>query len=100
MSSMFSHCGAENANFTLNLGDKFYTPNVTDMLNMFYNVGSNNPNLVLDLSNFDFTNVTSYNDMFLGWTSSKKIYVKNATDQAWVIARNSNLTTSNVLIKS
>jgi hypothetical protein len=72
------------------------------MNGMFYNTGKETKNLVLDLSTFNFDKVTIYDRIFYGMTTSKKIYVKNSTAQNWIInnSGNSNLTTSNVLIKN
>ena len=102
MESMFSNAGRNNTVFTLNLGDKFDTSNVTNMTSMFYRTGHNNSNFVLDLSTFNFSNVTEYEDIFDGMSTTKKIYVGNATARDWIInnSGNSALTTSNVLIKS
>lgn len=102
MGDMFSNVGYSNTTFTLGLGDKFDTSKVTNMETMFNGIGYSNPNLVLDLSTFTFDNVTSYSAMFWNFTATKKIYVKDATAQNWIITNfgNSNLTTSNVLIKS
>jgi len=72
------------------------------MQEMFNNTGYNDTNLILDLSTFSFNNVTDYDKIFYGMTSSKKIYVKDAIARDWIInnSGNSDLTTSNVLIKS
>lgn len=58
--------------FTLDLGDKFDTSSVTNMLGMFYETGYNNSNLVLDLSTFTFNNVTSYENIFSGFKTTEK----------------------------
>ena len=102
MSNMFELTGYFSTVFTLDLGNKFDTSNVTDMRNMFYNVGKETNNLVLDLSTFNFNKVIDYNRIFYGMTTSKKIYVKDSVARNWIInnSGNSNLTTSNVLIKS
>ena len=104
MSYMFYSTGYKSTGFTLDLGNKFDTSKVTKMLLMFANTGNANSTLELDLSTFNFTNVTSYMNMFLNFKNTQKIYVKDATDQNWVISRggsgNNNLTTANVLIKS
>ena len=99
---MFSRTGYSNPNFTLDLGDKFDTSNITSMYKMFDTTGYSNNSFELDLSAFDFSNVTNATYMFYNWKTTKKIYVKEATDQSWIInnAGNSNLTTSNVLIKT
>ncbi|MBP5678735.1 MAG: hypothetical protein J6X28_02775 [Bacilli bacterium] len=54
------------------------------------------------LSNIDFSNVTGHTDPFKDWKTTQKIYVKDANDQSWVINNggSSNLSTSNVLIKT
>ncbi len=102
MRSMFYLTGYSNTSFTLDLGSLFDTSQVTNMNSMFYQIGYNNTSFTLDSSTFDFTNVTNYTDMFYNFKSTQKIYVKNASDQSWVITNggNANLTTSNVLIKT
>ncbi len=102
MNSMFRRTGYKNTVFTLDLGDKFDTSKVTDMSYMFYQTGYNNNNFEIDLSEFEFSNVTSYSVIFGGWKTTNKIYVKDTNDQNWIITNsgNSNLTTSNVLIKT
>ena len=72
------------------------------MNNMFAGTGAANNNLELDLSTFDFSAVTDYSDILNTIKTTDKVYVKDATDQAWVIANGgtNNLTTSNVLIKT
>ena len=69
---------------------------------MFYYTGYANEYFTLDLSTFDFSNVTSYSNIFRAWKTTNIIYVKDANDQNWIITNsgNSNLTTSNVLIKT
>ena len=70
---------------------------------MFYQTGYGNTVFTLDLGNkFVFTSVTSYGSIFSGWRTTNKIYVKSATEQSWIVTNsgNSNLTTSNVLIRS
>ena len=102
MSEMFYVTGRTNPNFTLKLGDKFNTINVTNMFNMFTYTGFSNTTFELDLSAFDFSNVTNYNGMFEGFRTTNKIYVKDVNDQTWVIDHKGDgrLSTSNVLIKS
>ena len=116
MGAMFAYTGYKSSIFTLNFGDKFDTSKVMEMngsvftkpsnvfsAGMFQYTGYNNSNLELDLSTFDFSKVTSYNNMFIGIKTTGKIWVKDADDQAWVISHrgtNTNLTTSNVLIKT
>ena len=102
MQQMFYYTGYNSTVFTLNLGNKFNTTKVTNMSSMFYSTGYKNNSLVLDLSTFDFSNVTSYSNIFRYFKTTQKIYVKDATAQNWIITNsgNSNLTTSNVLIKT
>ena len=102
MRKMFSGTGYSNPSFTLNLGSKFDTSNVTSMMAMFYDTGHNNDYFELDLSTFDFSKVTNYFNMLYTWKSTQKIWVKDANDQNWIITNggSSNLTTSNVLIKT
>ena len=100
MGRMFYNAGYNSSSFTLALGEKFYTTKVTNMDNMFSSIGFANTKLVLDLHTFDFTSVTSYNNIFSGIRTTSKVYVKDSTARTWVIARHNNLTTSNVLIKT
>ena len=108
MTGMFYCTGFSSTTFTLNLGNKFVTSNVTSMsatvngttYGMFGYTGYANTRLILDLSTCTFTNVTSYNKMFEGIRTTGKVYVKDATARSWVIARDNNLTTSNVIIKT
>ena len=96
---MFEGVGYNNTAFTLDLGDKFYTSNITDMSRMFAWTGYLNNNFTIDISTFDFSNVTTYSGIFDRWKTTNKVYVNDATDQAWVIASNSSVfSTSNVLI--
>ncbi|MBR7042318.1 MAG: BspA family leucine-rich repeat surface protein, partial [Bacilli bacterium] len=99
MSSMFYYTGYSNTVFTLDLRDKFDTSSVTNMFSMFYYTGYSNTTFEIDIMQFDFSNVTTYNDIFTGWRTTNTIWVKDAADQSWVITNsaNSNLTTSNVL---
>ena len=87
------------------------------METMFGGVGNANPNFVLDLSRFDFDQVTSYDGMFgkgaVGWSTmgpfsfTQKRYVKNSNDVEWIVTKvgadateqNSFLTRDNVLVK-
>ncbi len=99
MSNMFTHTGYNSTVFTLDLGNKFYTSRVTDMGQTSRYIGRRNNPFILDLTTFDFSNVTSYEGIFWNVSSNITIWVKDATAQAWVVAREANLTTSNVLIK-
>ena len=69
---------------------------------MFYNIGFANATAKYDLSTFDFSSVTSSTDMFNGMQNTNIVYVKDSTDQTWVITHQgtANLSTSNVLIKA
>jgi len=69
---------------------------------MFAFTGYNNSNFTIDISNFDFSNITNMNNIFYNWKTTQKIYVKDANDQSLVITNggSSNLTTANVLIKT
>jgi len=102
MRRMFYQTGDRCSIFTLNFGSKFSTSNVTTMQEMFYKTGYYNNSLELDLSTFDFSNVTNYTDIFYLMKSTSKIWVGNSTAQNWIITNsgNSNLTSANVLIKS
>ncbi len=65
MSNMFYNTGYASTTFTLDLGDKFDTSNVTDMNRMFYRTGYNSTEFTLDLGdNFDTSNVTDMSYMF------------------------------------
>jgi len=67
---------------------------------MFSLAGYSNNNLELDLSSFDFSSVTDYEGMFQQFKTTQKIYVKDATIQAWILDKGfTNLSQSNVLIK-
>ena len=102
MNRMFQDVGYSSPSFTLNLGNSFYTNNVANMDLMFSRTGYANTTFELDLSTFNFSNVTSYTNIFSQFKTTQKIYVGNATAQNWIITNsgNSNLTTSNVLIKT
>jgi predicted ribosomally synthesized peptide with SipW-like signal peptide len=102
MSNMFSSTGYKSSMFTLDLGNKFNTSKVTNMEGMFDDIARYTNNLTLDLSLFDFSNVTSYENIFYRMKTTSTIYVGNSTARSWIInnSGNSNLTTSNVLIKS
>ena len=101
MRSMFQKTGYSSTEFTLDLGSKFDASNVTNMFGMFWETGYSNSSFILDLSTFTFDNVTSYGGMFNGFKTTQKIYVKNAADQTWILDKGfSNLSTTNVLIKS
>lgn len=52
---------------------------------------------LLDISNFDFTNVTLYNDMFFNVPADCLIYVKDQAAYEWVTSKFTTLT--NVQIK-
>ena len=101
MSYMFNSNGYSNPNFTMNLGNKFYTNNVTNTNRMFLNVGYANSNFVLDLGPADFSNSTNRSQMFYGFRRTNILYVKDSTVRDWIVSYggNSNLSTSNVLIK-
>ena len=102
MRYMFENAGYNSTEFTLDFGNKFNTSKVKNMYWMFGHTGEKNNNLVLDLSSFDFNNVTTYDGIFSGMTSSKKIYVKDADAQNWILSRYTmgTLSTNNVLIKN
>ena len=100
MSYMFQDFETGEISFTF--GDKFDTSDVTDMEGMFcyaaYIIGTR---IEADLSSFTF-NATSYYNMFGGWQANYKIYVNDSTARDWILnnSDNSDLTTSNVLIKT
>ncbi len=67
MEEMFSDCGRDSKEFTLDLGDNFDTSNVTNMKGMFDDCGA----LTLDLGNkFDTSKVTNMYGMFYGCVGS------------------------------
>ena len=101
MESMFYDTGYSNPSFTLDLGDQFDTSNVIDMSYMFEQTGYSNPTFEIDITSFDFDSVTNYAHIFRTWKTTNTIWVKDAIDQNWIVTNsgNSNLTTSNVLIK-
>ena len=67
MEEMFSDCGRDSKEFTLDLGDNFDTSNVTNMKDMFSDCGA----LTLDLGNkFDTSKVTNMYGMFYGCVGS------------------------------
>lgn len=83
----------------------------SSVTNMGYTFANMSKLAVLDISSWDFSSVTSYASVFKDTgstcTTSKGayasgipyVYVKDATAQAWVIDKNSNWTTANVVIK-
>ena len=101
MRAMFCDTGYNSTIFVIDFGNKFNTSKVPDMSYMFSLAGYSNSNLELDLSSFDFSNVTDYERIFQQFKTSQKIYVKDASDQSWILNKGfSNLSTNNVLIKS
>ena len=108
MISMFDVTGGNSSSFTLNLGNKFNTSNVTNMRRMFNGTGKSNDNFELDLTSFTFEQVTEYST-FLGGTNLMetafntlhKVYVKNASDQAWILDKGfANVTSDNIIIRN
>ena len=101
MTSMFKDVGYNSPVFTLNLGTQFTTTGVSNMSYMFYNIGNANTTAEYDLTTFDFTNVTTSTDMFNGMHETNIVYVKDATDQTWVINHqgSASLSTSNVIVR-
>ena len=102
MNSMFYGIAANNTTIlTLDLGDKFDTSNVIDMSYMFYATGRGSTEFMLDLTRFTFDNLTNYTDMFYNFKTTQKIYVKNASDKAWLIGKGfSGVTNNNVIVRS
>ena len=98
MRLMFNEVGYSSPIFTISFGDKFDTSNVTNMKSFLYYAGYANNSLELDLSGFDFTNVTSYSGLFGPVKSSTRIWVKDAADQSWLVSH-CNLNTNIVRIK-
>ena len=99
---MFSHTGYNSTNLTILLGDKFDTANVTNMNYMFAYTGNADTDFQLDLGDkFVFTSATDYTNIFANWKTTNKLLVKSATEQSWIFTNggNSNLTSSNVLIR-
>ena len=101
MALMFYNAGRNATNFNINLGTQFNTSSVTTMASMFESAGNRTTkNFTLDISAGNFTSVTNMKNMFTGFPTSKAtIYVKDATAQSWVIARNNGFSATNVLIK-
>ena len=65
MNHMFDNMGYNSTVFTLDLGDKFDTKNVTHMYDMFYNTGRNSTVFTLDLGDkFNTSNVIYISRMF------------------------------------
>ena len=65
MSYMFNYTGHNSESFTLDLGDKFDTSNVTSMSYMFNYTGYISESFTLNLGDkFDTSNVTDMSDMF------------------------------------
>jgi len=87
MKDMFYNTGRSNTNFILNLGEKFNTDNVTTMQSMFRETGYSNSNFTLNLKTFNFSNVTSYENMFNNSKATHTAYVKNASDKTWVSSK-------------
>ena len=86
---------------SLDLGDLFDTRNVTNMNWLFSYAGYANNNFELDLTGFSFDNVTNYVDMFQNFKTTQKIYVKNTSDQSWILDKGfTNLSTNNVIVRS
>ncbi|MBQ8234466.1 MAG: BspA family leucine-rich repeat surface protein, partial [Bacilli bacterium] len=77
MENMFWNTGGSSEVFTLDLGEKFDTSNVTNMENMFRATGSSSEVFTLDLSTFDTSNVTVMSSMFAGASTLKTIYVSD-----------------------
>ena len=77
MLSMFEGTGYSSEVFTLDLGEKFDTSKVTSMSRMFSNTGYSNPNFTLDLSGFDTSKVEYMYYMFYGSSTLKTIYVSD-----------------------
>ena len=103
MAKMFYGLGYKNTSCTLSLGNYFDTSKVTNMSYMFKYTGDANSAFSLDLGNlFVFSAVTDYPGIFDIWKTTNRLYVKNSTVRSWIInnAGNSNLTTSNVLLRS
>ncbi len=107
---IFSFAGRSATTFSLNLGDRFDISNAKTITEAFYNLGNSaTDNYIIDLSKGSFptvfANLYSYKDAFKGLNLNKcTIYVKDAASQQWIVNHksdlgNSNLSTSNVLIK-
>ena len=99
MKDMFSNCGY-TAMTSLDLGDKFDTTNVTDMEDMFYECGWK-AMTSLDISAMTFpSTLTSYANIFSGCgLSNCQIYVKSATEKAWVENNKNTLwSNSNIIV--
>lgn len=94
MSNMFRYAGKDSQGFTLNLGGKFNTANVTNMYAMF--VGSRNLK-TLNLDNFDTRKVTNmaqlvYDCYYLETVDLSSFDTSNVTDMSNMFNGCSNLT--------
>ena len=66
MTYMFGNMGYSSTVITLDLGDKFNTSSVTNMSEMFQNIGANSPDFYLDCSGWDVSNVTEHKNFYTG----------------------------------
>ena len=67
----------------------FNTSNVTNMYGMFYSCYKL---IHVDLRSFDFTKVTNYSSMFGGVPNNCEIIVKDDTAKEWITTHFTNLT--------
>ena len=82
MSSMFSGCGYNSTDFTLDLGNNFDTSNVTDMKCMFDACGYSSTKFTLNLGDkFSTANVTDMSCMFAGCGHSSTVFTLDLGDQ-------------------
>ena len=57
------------------------------------------PNAEVHLPNMNFSNIGSHGgNMFYGWPTTKKLYVKTSADRDWIKSRYSKLFTDDNLI--
>ena len=82
MTSMFSGCGYNSTEFTLDLGNNFDTSKVTDMKCMFDACGYNSTVFMLNLGDkFDTSNVTDMSNMFGGCGRSSTVFTLDLGDK-------------------
>ena len=97
MSGMFNSTGYFNTNFTLNIGNKFDTSNVTDMTYMFSNYGGSS----LDLSGFNTAKVTDMSYMFDRASNITNLDLSSfdtskVTNMTWMFSSMDNLSNINI----
>lgn len=83
----------------MSLGDKFFTPKVKTMRNMFWGTGGKSDKFILDLSNLSFDSVTEYTN-FINTKTTTTIYVKSEVERNWILDKNfTGVNSNNVIVK-